>query len=683
MQEGAFMYIHEKYFCDHCLKEIDPEQPCPYCGFDIDDYEEASHTLPHGTLLKQKYVIGSVIGEGGFGITYAGWDLALNKPIAIKEFYPQNKVSRNSEESFDVTPDGTEENQLVYYNGVEWFQREARILAALGDTHNVVHVEDFFQANGTAYIIMDFIRGKTLADYVAERGGKIPEAEVLELLKKPIEALGKVHQFGLLHGDISPSNLMLDDNREVHLIDFGASSSMKDDSEFNMQVLFLNQKFASPEQLKNQELGTWSDVYAVCATIIYLMTGKTIPSPVEREANDPLPSILRTLKLTYRQKRALRHGLMLNAKRRTENIALLLYELYKVPLPKSEEELKRQKRITLCVAAVILSLYTGTVLFLGLDIDEKIEILYRAYILKDTAAVMEYAKKSAYGIYTLTPQRTAEHWFQWLVDNGTEEQLWDIAQIYYENSYKDFPEDKQTAIMYFARCASYGNSEAMNSLGVEYATGNYIEKDLQKAKELFEAASDLGNTEALVNLGILEECELCRPEKAFTLYMRAAELGNAKGMRKVAYAYCDGTGVVQNWDEATRWMMMASSAGDPEAMGEIGGYYLYNTFISPDGLEMRDAGTGMLLLDQAIWNGSASARYYWSGVFSGKYDITGSAYAEIMDIPSEEHAFSQMRMSAEMGYRRAMGEVADMYEQGIGTMIDLEQAAYWRDHANE
>lgn len=164
------MYIQEKYYCDHCLKEIDPDDVCPFCGFDIETYQEPKFALPHGTLLRQKYAIGSVIGEGGFGITYAGWDLALDKPIAIKEFYPQKSVSRNTEDSFLVTPNGTEDHQLIYYKGVEWFQHEARILAALGDTHNVIHVEDYFQANGTAYIIMDYIRGKSLDVYMKEQG---------------------------------------------------------------------------------------------------------------------------------------------------------------------------------------------------------------------------------------------------------------------------------------------------------------------------------------------------------------------------------------------------------------------------------------------------------------------------------------------------------------------------------
>lgn len=364
------MNINEKFYCSRCMRELEDDMVCPHCGYDPTSPINPSE-LEEGTPLGGgRYLVGAVIGRGGFGITYAGWDLTLNKPIAIKEFYPQNRVSRNTEESLWVTPEGTEESQLVYHNGVEWFQHEARILAALGDTHNVVHVEDFFQANGTAYIIMDFIRGEMLAAYLTKKGSKIPETETMDLLKKPLEALNKVHQFGLLHGDISPSNLMMDDNGEVHLIDFGASTSVKDDSEFKVQELFMNRKFSPPEQLKNQELGFWSDVYAFCATCIYLMTGKTIPSAAEREADDPIPGILRTLKLPYRQKRALRHGLMLNPKRRTENTARLLYELYKVPLPKSKEALQRQKKITYSVVASVFLLYVVMVLFLGFNIIE-------------------------------------------------------------------------------------------------------------------------------------------------------------------------------------------------------------------------------------------------------------------------------------------------------------------------
>lgn len=265
------MYIKEKCLCDRCLKETEEGQVCRYCGFDADAYEEPSHVLPVNTVLIGKYQIGCTIGEGGFGITYAGWDLVLDKPVAVKEFFPKARVSRDSSSTFCVTPDDTEDNQLIYYKGVKWFEREARILAALEGTPNIVNVKDYFQANGTAYIIMDFIRGKSLMAYAIEKGGVLAAEEVLSLMKKPLMALSKVHQYGLLHRDISPANLMIDEDGEVYLIDFGAATTLDINSELRATELFIHNGFAPPEQYLEKEQGTWSDIYSVCSTMVCLI----------------------------------------------------------------------------------------------------------------------------------------------------------------------------------------------------------------------------------------------------------------------------------------------------------------------------------------------------------------------------------------------------------------------------
>lgn len=349
--------------------------------------------------MNNKYQVGCVIGSGGFGITYAGWNLSLNKPIAIKEFFPHNRVSRNAEETFLITPNGSEENQLIYYKGIDWFQREARTLAALGNTPNVVHVEDYFRENGTSYIIMDFIRGKSLTAYAREKGGVLSPEEVFSLMKKPIEALSKVHRYGLIHRDISPDNLMIDDHGEVWLVDFGAATALDEGSELRATELFMNKSFAPPELEAEKELGTWSDIYSICASMVYLMSDKRMPSSAEREQNDTIPALLKPLKLKYRQRKALMCGLHLKTKQRTENTALLLNELYKVPLPKSEAEKKRQKQQIRYLRLGIVACYAFMCMWFMLKLDKQTPAACHAWFHKDVEQAMILAEDFAEGYY--------------------------------------------------------------------------------------------------------------------------------------------------------------------------------------------------------------------------------------------------------------------------------------------
>ena len=253
---------------------------CEHCGYDERRPNEP-HQLPPATVLQGKYLIGRALGQGGFGITYLGWDINLDIPVAIKEYYPQGMVTRNCNISRAVAV-VTKSGDTSFVENRDRFLREARTLAKLEDVPEVVQVKNFFEENNTAYIVMGYVKGITLKEYMNRNGGKLRTKEALRLLEPMMEAMGQVHALGLVHRDISPDNIMLQPNKRVRLIDFGAAHVASVLGGGPTQVV-LKLCFAPPEQYQsNGNLGPWTDVYAICATIYHCITGLLPPTVADR-----------------------------------------------------------------------------------------------------------------------------------------------------------------------------------------------------------------------------------------------------------------------------------------------------------------------------------------------------------------------------------------------------------------
>ena len=262
--------------CPGCMKEK-TQSVCEHCGWD-EIRENAAHQLPIGTVLTEQYRIGRALGQGGFGITYLGWDLYLDMPVAIKEYYPSSTVMRDCSVSLSVASYGGEAGAR-FRNCRERFLREAKILARLSDVPEIVKIRNFFEANNTAYIVMEFVRGVTLKDYVKSKGKPLTMEETLSILYPVMEGLCKVHKAGLVHRDISPDNIMLLPEGGAKLIDFGAVRDVghadKEAPLTKSTEAILKQGYAPIEQYQNRgSLGPWTDVYAMCATVFYCITGQ-------------------------------------------------------------------------------------------------------------------------------------------------------------------------------------------------------------------------------------------------------------------------------------------------------------------------------------------------------------------------------------------------------------------------
>ena len=330
--------------CFGCMRQKLNRPVCEFCGFD-ERMENQSHQLPIGTILQNQYLVGRVLGQGGFGITYIGWDQHLSIPVAIKEYYPSGVVQRHTQLGNNVICANGEAPELFEKHKTR-FLKEARTLAQLSGIPEIVQIKSFFPENGTAYIVMEYVEGITLKDHLKRLGRPMTEGEALTIMEPVLKALQKVHDHGLIHRDISPDNIMLPKSGGIKLIDFGTVRYMDDSGKSKSTEAVLKPGFAPMEQYNSRgNLGTWTDVYAICATFHYLLTGKVPADVHDRMEQGESLKLLRSRsgisqKLIY----ALEKGMKLRIQERIQTTAELYQQLYsgkKKPAVPKQQEIKK------------------------------------------------------------------------------------------------------------------------------------------------------------------------------------------------------------------------------------------------------------------------------------------------------------------------------------------------------
>lgn len=312
--------------CFGCMEEIHG-YPCPVCGFDPAQAAAPNYVLPYGAILNGRYIVGKMLGQGGFGITYVGWDIALERKVAIKEYYPSGQVSRNPG-SRGLTWYTSVQSQQAKQNGTQMFLKEARKMSKVDDIPNVVRVRDLFQENETAYIVMDFVEGETLKARL-EKTGPLPWEQAKGIFLPAIQAMEQVHQAGLVHRDISPDNLMLTPDGKVKILDLGAAKDLSvNNGASSMQV--AKGGFSPFEQYTQRgSSGPWTDVYAMAATVYYTLTGKLPPVATDRVVEDTISWEEPGLKaLSAQALEALQKAMVISAKNRMQSMEELEKGLY-------------------------------------------------------------------------------------------------------------------------------------------------------------------------------------------------------------------------------------------------------------------------------------------------------------------------------------------------------------------
>ncbi len=347
-------------------------EACPGCVLPAGSYTPAVYHLPPGTVLRERYLIGGALGEGGFGITYIGCDLRLKMRVAIKEYFPKDKANRVAKDSPCLSCyAGSAAGR--YADGKEQFLHEALTLAKMDKQSVIVDVRDFFEENNTAYIVMEYVDGTTFKDLTAQKGGRIPPAELLALMEPLFSALGAMHARGLIHRDVSPDNLMLE-NGNIRLLDFGCAREAHDGD--TTLTAAMKQGYAPVEQYQNKGQGPWTDVYGLSATIYYCLTGAKPPQSVDRLVEDELiPPRKLGIALTERQEQAILRGMNVRPRRRFQSVQGLHDALYETgdteafhaadptppeaeetPSPGKKETKKRVRTAALIAAALTLAI---------------------------------------------------------------------------------------------------------------------------------------------------------------------------------------------------------------------------------------------------------------------------------------------------------------------------------------
>lgn len=268
---GEKVFSATKY-CYSCFKELkENDNYCPFCGCSTQPVSKNERILLSGTILNGKYLLGQAIGEGGFGITYKGFDLNLKLKVAIKEYFPASFATRDinsGDKDIHIISGSASEH---FQKGLDDFAKEANRLSQFAYLEGVVSVLNFFYENNSAYMVMEFIDGISLRDYLETHNDKLDWRETINLMHPIILSLAEIHETGIIHRDISPDNIMMTDQGQMILIDFGAARNVNTNRQ---NTVVLKKGYAPIEQYQsNGNQGTWTDVYSVCATMYRMVSG--------------------------------------------------------------------------------------------------------------------------------------------------------------------------------------------------------------------------------------------------------------------------------------------------------------------------------------------------------------------------------------------------------------------------
>lgn len=356
--------------CPGCMELYEAfDSICPHCGYIYGTPPKEQYHLIPETILRGKYILGKVLGYGGFGITYIAWDELLQRKVAIKEYMPRECAARMAGTKRLTVFSGDKTKQ--FRTGMESFKEEAGKLLKVHDLEGTVKVFDLFEENGTAYLVMEYLDGKNL-DQVLKEKGKMTVEETLELIHPIIVSLEEIHKMNLIHRDISPDNLFLTKSQEVKLLDFGSARYSVLAQNKSMSVI-IKHGYAPPEQYQvSRDQGAWTDVYSLAATFYRMITGEVPEDAVDRMVKDTLaaPSELGII-INKNQENALMNALNTKVSSRTQNMEEFEKQLFsKGEVPRISNEdgkpIKEKKsRVPLIITSIfILGIITGMVIFI-------------------------------------------------------------------------------------------------------------------------------------------------------------------------------------------------------------------------------------------------------------------------------------------------------------------------------
>ena len=472
------------------------------------------------TLQDGNYRILKVLGQGGFGITYLAIQVRLDRKVAIKEFFMKDFCERN-ETTRQVTL-GTAGSREMVNSCRKKFLKEAKHIAKL-DHPNIIRIIDVFDENSTSYYVMEYIEGGSLSNKLGTTGLSMSDAT--RYILQVAEALKYIHKQNIAHLDIKPSNIMLNGNDEIVLIDFGVSKQYDlTGGQTSVSPVGRSSGYAPLEQYDPNGVKDFSpqtDIYSLGATYFKLLTGIT-----------PLNAFGIT-----------KDFLQENLKAKGVPIAVISI------ICKSMEKLKENRFSDVCSFIEVLN-------SISLHVDESSDkkdenIAYKQY--EEGTAVMP-------------SQKEIDNWVKNI-----------ISGEYNTGRY-------ETAFEHFSEYAKMGNATAQYYLGKMYGDGRGVSRDYAKAVEWYRKSAEQGNADAQYYLGCMYDFGIVvsRDEaKAVEWYRKAAEQGHVDAQYQLGYMYHNGIGVSKDHTKAAEWYSKAAKGGDVSARNILSSpKFKFKTFIT-------------------------------------------------------------------------------------------------------
>jgi TPR repeat protein/uncharacterized RDD family membrane protein YckC len=722
--------------CPGCFEDKGQVADCPHCGYD-EAAERGPVVLPHRALLQGgQYLIGRVLGKpGGFGITYLAFDTGLDTRVAIKEYLPRDLAGRGSGHSTTVKVHAREDGELFRY-GLDRFLDEARTLARFDHMH-LVRVRHVFEENDTAYLVMDYYEGMTLAEYLGQKG-RLPERTALDVLMPILDGLREVHGQDILHRDIKPQNIYLAKQGRPILLDFGAARVAMGERSKSLSTV-LTPGYAPLEQYHSRGgQGPWTDVYACAAVLYEMVTGEAPPDAPSRSEEDTLaPPRSKAPGLSSRAAQAIARGLAIKPKDRTQSIQAFQQQLRNdsSPTPPSQPHLfpgfwKR------CAAMAVDGFVVGfldliLLGFMGMAVGllsgepskqaaqamaalfllATVLLPWAYYAWMESSAHQATIGKMALGIKVVDAQGSRISF--WRASGrylGKLVSAWALLGGFLMAAFaprKQALHDRMAKCWVVSRAATPEQVRqevaadpgmprpllvglAALLVGVSVAVGVAAfkdraveEPDADEGDGLVERAQN-GDAEAQRILGDFYAAgrEIARDNgEAMRWYRKAAEQGDAAAQVMLGWMYDKGLGTEVNYGEALRWYRKAASQGDLVAQERLSILYRLGRGV------VSDAGEGERWAKKTAGHREQVAEWYrrladWGDPTA--QNNLGNMYTNGDGVRKDiEKGIRWLRLAAEQGLKEAQGNLGRMYYEGGGVAKDYAEALGWYGRAAE
>ena len=665
------------------------------------------------TLQDGNYRILKVLGQGGFGITYLAIQVRLDRKVAIKEFFMKDFCERN-ETTRQVTL-GTAGSRETVNSCRKKFLKEAKHIAKL-DHPNIIRIIDVFDENSTSYYVMEYIEGGSLENKLGTTGLSMSDAT--RYILQVAETLKYIHKKNIAHLDIKPSNIMLNGNDEIVLIDFGVSKQydFSTGEQTSVSPVGCSSGYAPLEQYDPNGVKDFSpqtDIYSLGATYFKLLTGITPPNAFgitkdflqENMKAKGVPTAV--ISIICKSMEVLKENRFsdvcsfiegLNSislhvdessDKKDENIAYKLYEEGTAVMPSQEE-------IDNWVKNIISSEYnTGRYKSAFEHFSEYAKMgnataqYYLGIMYENGRGVSEdYAK--------------AVEWYRKSAEQGNVDAQCNLGYMYYYG--RGVSGDYAKAAEWYRKSAEQGDATAQCNLGYMYECGLGVSQDYAKAVEWYRKSAEQGYADAQCNLGTMYRNGLGVSQdnaKAVEWYRKAAEQGNAGGQCNLGYMYEYGRGVSQDYAKAVEWYQKAAEQGHATAQCNLGTMYYLGRGISQDNAKAvewyrksaeqghataqynlgcmyrnglgvsQDNAKAVEWYRKSAEQGHATAQYYLGYMYENGLGVS----------QDNAKAMEWFRKSAEQGYTDAQYQLGYMYHNGIGVSKDHTKAAEWYSKA--